>query len=139
VVDALGDDTTVQRLEPELGASRGEWLDDARDIVADEHEPSNLGVRLHCSPQRVLRILVTWHGGTRETINEWPLCIQHCTRPHVLAATEDTSCIITLAELPIAVHDQQISEYLRKGGMEILALAAPLPQRQTPSPSPAPR
>lgn len=42
--------------EPELGAARGERVDDARDIVADETEARHLRVVLHCPPQRVLRI-----------------------------------------------------------------------------------
>jgi hypothetical protein len=43
--------------EPELGAARGEGLDDARHVVADEAEASHAAVRLHRAAQRVLRVL----------------------------------------------------------------------------------
>ena len=43
--------------EPELGASRGQWLDDAADIVTDKAEAGDLAVALHGAPQGVLGIL----------------------------------------------------------------------------------
>ena len=44
----------VQRLEPKFGAAARDRLGDARDIVADEAEPGDSGVDLHCAPQRGL-------------------------------------------------------------------------------------
>ena len=57
MIDALSDDAAVEGLEPEFGTARGKRLDDARDVVADEDEARDFGVRLHRPPQRVLRIL----------------------------------------------------------------------------------
>ena len=55
--DAGADDAAMQGLEAEFSAARGERLDDAGDIVANEDEARHLAVRLHRPPQRILRIL----------------------------------------------------------------------------------
>lgn len=57
VVNALAHDLPMQRLEPELGTPRGEGLNDAGHIVADEHKASDFGVSFHGAPQSVLGVL----------------------------------------------------------------------------------
>ena len=57
MADAGRHDASVQRLEAEFGASRGQRLNDARDIVADEDEARHLAVRFHGPPQSILSIL----------------------------------------------------------------------------------
>lgn len=44
-----------ERLEPELGAARRDWFDDATHVVADETEARRLGVLFHRATQRRLR------------------------------------------------------------------------------------
>lgn len=55
--DAVLHDALMQGLEPELGAAARQRLDDAGDVVTDEAEAGDGGVRLHDAAQRVLRIL----------------------------------------------------------------------------------
>ena len=50
VLQPVVHDAPMQGLEAELGAPRGQRLDDAGHIVADEDEAGDLGVCLHCSP-----------------------------------------------------------------------------------------
>ena len=47
----------IQRLEPELGAPGGQWLNNPAHVVADDAEAGDPGVLLHRPPQRVLRVL----------------------------------------------------------------------------------
>lgn len=57
MVDALAHDVSMQRLEPELGTSGRQWLNDARHIVANEDEARHIGVSFHGASQSILRIL----------------------------------------------------------------------------------
>lgn len=57
VMDALAHDVSVQRLESELGTPGGQGFNDARHIVADEHEACHLSVSLYCASQSILCIL----------------------------------------------------------------------------------
>jgi hypothetical protein len=57
MVDALAHDVSMQRLEPELGTSGCQWLNDARHIVANEHKACHIGVSFHGASQSILRIL----------------------------------------------------------------------------------
>lgn len=50
-------DLAVQGLEPELGTSRGQGLNDAGHIVADEDEASHFAVALHGPPEGILGVL----------------------------------------------------------------------------------
>ena len=57
VVDALAHDVSKQRLEPELGTSGRQWLNDTRHIVANEDKARHFGVSFHGASQSILRIL----------------------------------------------------------------------------------
>ena len=58
VGDPRSHDLPVQRLEPELGAARGEGLDDAGHVVAYEEEARHSAVCFHRAPQCVLGVLL---------------------------------------------------------------------------------
>mmetsp|Transcript_11711 Transcript_11711/g.47286 ORF Transcript_11711/g.47286 Transcript_11711/m.47286 type:complete len:411 (-) Transcript_11711:24-1256(-) len=57
VVEARAHLVGRERSKPILGAPRGERLDDARDVVADEAEARHVRVGLHGAAQRALRVL----------------------------------------------------------------------------------
>ncbi len=57
MVDALAHDVSMQRLEPELGTSGRQWLNDTRHIVANEDKARHIGVSFHGASQSILRIL----------------------------------------------------------------------------------
>ena len=57
MVYALAHDIPMQGLESEFGTPRGQWLNNSRHIVADEHKACHIGVGFHCSPEGVLGVL----------------------------------------------------------------------------------
>ena len=47
MVDALAHNVSMQGLEPELGTSGCQWLNDTRHIVANEDKACHIGVSFH--------------------------------------------------------------------------------------------
>jgi hypothetical protein len=88
---------------PELGTAAGQWFNDAADIIADETEARDLGVRFHGTAKCVLSVL-------RENVTHC-LCKLLTLAVNAPASSRNTTVVECHASWGAFMHSD--SEFLR--------------------------